>query len=59
MGELKTDLRGCPPKPEMKVSTKLLFFELRDLQLGIWGAFGISFDGPKLEGSEQTMEAKL
>ena len=26
MGELKTDLRGHPPKPEMKVSTKLLFF---------------------------------
>ena len=60
MGELKTDLRGRPPKkPEMKVSTKLLFFGLRDLQLGIWGAFGISFDGPKQEGSELTMEAKL
>ena len=43
----------------MKVSTKLLFLGLRDLYLGIWGAFGISIDGPKLEGSEQTMEAKL
>ena len=27
--------------------------------LGIWGAFGISFDVPKLEGSELTMEADL
>ena len=34
-------------------------FDLRDLYLGIWGAFGISIDGPKLEGSELTMEAKL
>ena len=25
MGELKTELRGCPPKPEMKVSRNFYF----------------------------------
>ena len=44
---------------EWRSGQNFCLFCLRDLEVGIWGAFGISFDVPNLEGSELTMEAKL
>ena len=55
--------RPWRPNSEMvlkwRSALNFYLFGLRNLYLGIWGAFGISFDGQKLDDSELTIKAKL